>query len=1681
MPTVLYTQTLTVFDENLADFPLVRLRFYALDSVGRPLLGVRAAQFRITENGQERSIVDFTMPVPRAQRALSAVLAVDVSGSMGEGNRIALARAAASTWVEAMNLEDSECALTSFDDKSYLNRDFTRDRSRLHGAISRLQPMEGTSYERGFLGAPGGALHVARRGRYKRVVVFLTDGLGGGSERSIIEAAQRDSITVYCIALGMAAPPILRRIAEQTSGSWYEHVATQEELDKIYRAILHQAQETPVGEIAWQSDVSCTVDRDVLVSLRADERIVVDRVSYSLPSALQARLVAVPRSVRFRDIPPGSSQGAAITLTAARRPITILGIESSNSAFVVGSMELPVTLAVGEKISLKVGFSPKDSSRQLGRVMIRTDACIPTMIVLTGGYLGVSNTPTLALRSPNGGERLYAGSDTTIIWDGLMPSEAVRLEYELLGEQPPPKPKITPVSSSTSSQQSSQQYAPVFSSSASSFPGTFPPDDDLFQQRQPSRTSRSSQRTATVQQPSTLSKNRMSSSAQATGAQTAGIASDAASAWQPWREITPAATNFLHRWTVPALRTHDTALINAERREALVRLRAEQTIDPLSLPEYPSLTLEGHVGSIMALDVSSDGEKIVTASADGTARIWDAHTGFTIAELNHNVQTGKRTQVISAAFNPAGTRIITTASDNTLRLWDAESGRLLKAVIPTSTELTNAGAATFADMLRGRTGVQVQRQLLGAVFSRNGKAVYTILDGGTIIVWNAETLLSTQGMFSTFGQVFTALAASPNGTHLAASSGEVIELWNLNTASSTIGRMGQESPIGAVPTFFGHNGIVMDVDFDRSGKRLVSASTDRTARVWDVASQKTLFVLRGHTNAVQAAQFSPDGQRIVTASLDGTIRLWRADNGKHIATLLSPVLSQMSQNDTNLAKALQGISAGALNTVAFSPDASRIIAGGIGANAFVWDIGGGFPQSDTTDAPFTIVMPRAALRDSLRLAPTEVGTESDSTIRNVLSNLEADPYARVRVQSIRLLDLPPRALAVLDSLKSLASSAHQAVGKRHTVPQATLRTIAAAHAAMLSESSEFSLVSGMPPFSVAAGTSATIEMRFAPRTSGERSALMEVVTFTDTLYALVRGTGSRRQLEHQTTLVAFPPTKVQSIRDTIITLVRNTAAEPVVLLSCRMIGPDTTQCIVQNPPALPLTLQSGQALTLALRFAPSVVGTVNGGIVLSVQGVTKPLVTQWMGEGTAPRLTAHLGVLLASGISSATSERNKLSSSSSAGAGTAVNSKTSSTREAVSASLVPHVRDAMRDTLRLTALQTRTARPLLNYVFFDEQSAVIPLRYKQYMRRVTDDSTTLQSAKSYGGSTGAYSDALEVYHNVLNILGEYLYRHPQVAVKLIGCNSDEGKEKGNLELSRKRAEAIRTYWRDVWSIEEKRVKIQARNKPERPSNALTTDGIEENRRVEIVFDSPVSALAALAPMVTSEPVLLAEPESIILVPSLESDGGSIGSVTWRVDALYRGSSLARFSGVGLPPQRLTWSMSEANLWRVLPDSLRDVLMCKLTARDSLGQAAEATLTAPFVFTREQPVMPIGNKQEASGVHAERFALMFFDFDKTSLNSQNTRLVAMIKTRLQRGSRVLITGYTDRAGDAAYNQKLSEDRAKTVATALGTVVTRDTVRGSGENTTYFNNALPEGRFYSRMVEVVIIQPHSMPQN
>jgi len=322
----------------------------------------------------------------------------------------------------------------------------------------------------------------------------------------------------------------------------------------------------------------------------------------------------------------------------------------------------------------------------------------------------------------------------------------------------------------------------------------------------------------------------------------------------------------------------------------------------------PLRVLRGHVGPITAIAFSPVGDLVATASTDGEGRVWLIASGQPVSVLS-----GHANYLTDIGFSPDGTQVTTASRDLTARTWKAETGSAL---------------AAFA----GDT-----EPVVSARFAPSGREVVTASEDGTARTWDAVVqpvlpVVADLGAPVThveFGDRGLSLVATA-GTHayrIMLPRGPAVAVGPALPPPSTVtGEGGLRAEIagknvtitradGTTVELSGHRDRVTSVAFSTDGGRVVTASADHDARIWDAQTGALLQVLRGHFAIVSEARFSADGRWVVTAG-PGTAGLWDADNSRLIYLL-------------------QGHE-GKLLSVAFAPDGQRIATGGEDGTVRVW-------------------------------------------------------------------------------------------------------------------------------------------------------------------------------------------------------------------------------------------------------------------------------------------------------------------------------------------------------------------------------------------------------------------------------------------------------------------------------------------------------------------------------------------------------------------------------------------------------------------------------------------------------------------------------------------------------------------------------------------------------------------------
>ncbi len=363
------------------------------------------------------------------------------------------------------------------------------------------------------------------------------------------------------------------------------------------------------------------------------------------------------------------------------------------------------------------------------------------------------------------------------------------------------------------------------------------------------------------------------------------------------RVLTAAGDGTVRSWEVepgkvspvlPPAEVVNWALFSADRRRAVtlsddkrVRVRDTETWKQLAV-------LKDDTKDLFPILISADGNRVVTNSPKGGARVWDADTGADRPDLKF--QIGSRTalsadgtRAASVPFFSGSVQVCDVVANKELSVLKGHVASAAGALVsPDGTRVAVGVSGTEVRVFGPGNAVAVlkvpkSRKVGPIAFSPDGKRLATgsPLEDRTR-VWDLETAKELVAV--------DRVSTSPHGTKLAPDGTKVLvvsdrwaaHVWDVGTGK-------------ALHTLNGHRSHVDAACFSPDGSRVLTASADETARLWDAATGKELHILKGHTDGVHSAYFSPDGKRVVTASRDGTARVWSAETGKELLGLKANV------------------------------------------------------------------------------------------------------------------------------------------------------------------------------------------------------------------------------------------------------------------------------------------------------------------------------------------------------------------------------------------------------------------------------------------------------------------------------------------------------------------------------------------------------------------------------------------------------------------------------------------------------------------------------------------------------------------------------------------------------------------------------------------------------------------------
>ena len=327
-----------------------------------------------------------------------------------------------------------------------------------------------------------------------------------------------------------------------------------------------------------------------------------------------------------------------------------------------------------------------------------------------------------------------------------------------------------------------------------------------------------------------------------------------------------------------------------EETESQSKESRRGTVTQWNLDRLPQSDLHGHTNFVQSMALSPDNRQLATASVDRTVRVWDVASGDSLAVLE-----GHRNTVHAVVYMPDGKTMVSAgtvvndanqSTSGEICFWDAQTYEKSRETINRPDSVTVYSLAVSHD---GR-------------WLAAGDATWKVY------IRECESGIEQEWQPGATGEEVRSLAFSPTSSLLAAGlsarglAGGAIKFLEVTTGE----QRSLDKP---------HTSTVWSLAFDRNGTRLASGSSDRTARIWDVATGKELFRFQSSSGAVRAVGFTSDEKCLAMGNRQ-QVRLWDLATSEHRFSFTS------SSSD--------------IWAIAIASDGSAIAAGGEPGRIRIW-------------------------------------------------------------------------------------------------------------------------------------------------------------------------------------------------------------------------------------------------------------------------------------------------------------------------------------------------------------------------------------------------------------------------------------------------------------------------------------------------------------------------------------------------------------------------------------------------------------------------------------------------------------------------------------------------------------------------------------------------------------------------
>ncbi len=286
--------------------------------------------------------------------------------------------------------------------------------------------------------------------------------------------------------------------------------------------------------------------------------------------------------------------------------------------------------------------------------------------------------------------------------------------------------------------------------------------------------------------------------------------------------------------------------------------------------------LQGYSNGIWSVGFNATGNMLASGSQDRLVRLWSAQTGQLLGSL-----AGHQSWIWSVAFSPTQPTLASSSEDRTIRIWDLQTQRQIHLLTghqdAVLSLLYSPDGSLWSGSLDGRLKHWSAEGVCLKTLSGHGGGIWSMalsLDGQLLVSGSQDQTLKLWDTAS--GRLIAtltghqswirAVAISPDCQTLLSGSAEgLLKIWRLDG----LGQYRCEQ------SHVAHPGPVLSIAVHPNGQQAATSSTDRTIKLWNLATGSCTEIPDAHQRWVKSLTYSPDGQTLASGSQDESIKLWQ--------------------------------------------------------------------------------------------------------------------------------------------------------------------------------------------------------------------------------------------------------------------------------------------------------------------------------------------------------------------------------------------------------------------------------------------------------------------------------------------------------------------------------------------------------------------------------------------------------------------------------------------------------------------------------------------------------------------------------------------------------------------------------------------------------------------------------------